>query len=43
LRSGAILESAKNCHSEARHYRARNLLVRCWQKADSSPIDLASE
>jgi hypothetical protein len=32
-----------NCHSEARHYRARNLLLRCGQQADSSPIPLASE
>jgi hypothetical protein len=24
-------------------YRARNLLHRCWQQADSSPIELASE
>jgi len=29
-------EVVKNCHSEARHYRARNLLLRCRQKADSS-------
>ena len=29
------------CHSEAQYYRARNLLFRCWQQADSSPIELA--
>ena len=29
------------CHSEARYYRARNLLFRCWQQTDSSPIKLA--
>jgi len=29
------------CHSEAGYYRARNLLFRCWQQADSSPIKLA--
>ena len=33
----------KHCHSEARLYRARNLLFCCRQQADSSPINLASE
>jgi hypothetical protein len=33
----------KKCHSEARDCRARNLLLRSWQQADSSPIDLALE
>jgi hypothetical protein len=33
----------RDCHSEARHYRARNLLFRRRQPADSSPIKQASE
>ena len=37
------LKTPKNCHSESRHLRARNLLQRCSHKADSSPIDPASE
>jgi hypothetical protein len=33
----------KDCHSEARWCRARNLLFFCWQQAGSPPINLASE
>jgi hypothetical protein len=33
----------KDCHSEARDCRARNLLFRCRRQANSSPIKLASE
>jgi hypothetical protein len=36
-------EVLKNCHSEARQYRARNLLFLCSPTADSSPINPASE
>jgi hypothetical protein len=36
-------KSQKDCHSEARDGRARNLLFRCWRQADSSPMKLASE
>jgi hypothetical protein len=38
-----IFETTKDCHSEARLYRARNLLFRLLLKADSSPINPASE
>jgi hypothetical protein len=33
----------KNWHSEARDFRARNLLFRCRQKTDSAPVNPASE
>jgi hypothetical protein len=33
----------RGCHSEAQRYRARNLLFRRRQQADSSPMKLASE
>ena len=32
---------SKDCHSEARIWRARNLLFHCRQQADSSPTRLA--
>jgi hypothetical protein len=38
-----LFENPKVCYSEARPCRARKLLFRCWQQADSPPIELASE
>jgi NADPH-dependent glutamate synthase beta subunit-like oxidoreductase len=36
-------KTSLDCYSEARDRRARNLLFHCWQQADSSPINPASE
>jgi hypothetical protein len=41
--SSCAVRNQRACHSEARHDRARNLLFRGRQKADSSPINPASE